>query len=429
MSLTSLRRSGRRGDEDAVPGMPPAQHPFWSRLESPLSTYYLLVAVVAALLLIGLIMVLSASSVASLRNGGSSYTVFLKQAQFAVLGVLACVVASRLPTLAWRRLAIPLLLVAVGLQALVFTPLGFAVLGNRNWLRLGPIQVQPSEIGKVAIVVYGAAVLATKRRLLRQWRHAIVPLLLPSGALLVGLVLLGRDLGTALILLAILAGLLWAAGVSARLFGLAGAVGALGVAALVLVSGNRMSRLNQWLACTDVHQCWQSAHGRFALADGGLSGLGLGASREKWLWLPEPHNDFIFAIIGEELGIGGTLMVLVLFALLALACYRIVLRTDDPFVRVATAGVMTWVLVQAMINIGSVIGALPVIGVPLPLVSSGGSALVTTLFALGMVISFARNEPACRRALAARPKVVSRSLAVFTARRTRGARATRGTRR
>lgn len=419
MSLSSLRsvspRSARR-DDDAVPGMPPAQHPFWSRLESPLSTYYLLVAVVAALLLIGLVMVLSASSVESLRSGGSSYSVFLKQAQFAVIGVVGCAVASRVPIYAWRRLAIPLLLLAIGLQALVLTPLGVDVLGNRNWLRLGPIQFQPSEIGKIAIIVYGAAVLATKRKLLHQWRHAIVPLLFPSGAMVVGLVLLGHDLGTSLVLLAIIAGLLWAAGVSGRLFALAGAVGAVGVGLLVLFSGNRMHRLNLWLSCTDVQQCWQTQHGRFALADGGLSGLGLGASREKWLWLPAPHNDFIFAIIGEELGIGGTLMVIALFALFALACYRIVLRTDDPFVRVATAGVMTWILVQAMINIGSVIGVLPVIGVNLPLVSSGGSALMTTLFALGMVISFARNEPACRRALAARPRVVRRSLAVFTAR-------------
>ncbi len=413
MSLMGLRPSGRR--DDAVRGMPPAQHPFWSRLESPLSTYYLLVAVVAALLLIGLVMVLSASSVTSWRNAQSFYTVFGKQAQFALIGVVGCVIASRVPVLAWRRMAIPLLLLALSLQALVFTPLGQDVLGNRNWLRLGPVQFQPSEIGKLAIIVYGAAVLATKRRLLGQWRHAIIPVIIPSGGLLVGLVLMGHDLGTALVLLAIIAGLLWAAGVSGRLFALAAGAAAVGVAGLVLVSGNRMHRLNLWLSCNDVQQCWQSQHGRFALADGGLSGLGLGASREKWLWLPESHNDFIFAIIGEELGIGGTLMVLVLFALLALACYRVVLRSDDPFVRVATAGVMTWILTQAMINIGSVIGVVPVIGVPLPLVSSGGSALVTTLCGLGMVISFARQEPACRRALAARPRVVRRSLAVFTA--------------
>ena len=423
MSLTGLRstRTGRGGggrrrrDDEAVAGMPPAAHPFWERLESPLSTYYLLVAVVAALLLIGLVMVLSASSVSAMRGGGSGYGVFLRQAQFALVGVVAAVIASRVPVATWRRFGIPLLLLAICLQLLVFTPLGVTVLGNRNWLRVGPVQLQPSEIGKLALVIYGAGVLATKRKLLHRWRHAIVPLLVPAGAAVVGLVLLGHDLGTAMVLLAILAALLWASGVSGRLFAIAGGVGVVGVIGMVAMSGNRMHRLNSWLACSDVHQCWQSQHGLFALADGGLSGLGLGASREKWLWLPEPHNDFIFAIIGEELGIAGTLTVLVLFALLALACYRIVLRTDDPFVRVATAGVMVWVLVQAMVNIGSVIGVLPVIGVPLPLVSSGGSALVTTLTALGMVISFARNEPACRRALAARPHVVRRTLSVFAA--------------
>ncbi len=415
MSMTGLRppKGGRRRDDDAVAGLPPEQHPVWARLESPLSTYYLLVAVVAALLLIGLVMVLSASSVSALRRGGSSYSVFLSQAQFAIIGVVGAVIASRLPVATWRRLGLPLLVLALCLQLLVFTPLGVSVLGNRNWLRLGPVQFQPSEFGKLALVIYGAGVLSTKRKLLRQWRHAIVPLLVPSGGVLIGLVVLGHDLGTALVLLAIIAGLMWASGVSGRLFALAGGVAAVGIAGMVLLSGNRMHRLNAWLTCDDVQQCWQSQHGRFALADGGLSGLGLGASREKWLWLPEPHNDFIFAIIGEELGIGGTLTVLALFALLALACYRIVLRTQDPFVRAATAGVMVWIIAQAMINIGSVIGILPVIGLPLPLVSSGGSALVTTLTALGMVISFARNEPACRRALAARPRVVRRSLSVF----------------
>nr|WP_218880458.1 putative lipid II flippase FtsW [Kineosphaera limosa] len=418
MTSTPRPRERRREDEP-VAGIPPQEHPIWARLESPLSTYYLLIAVVAALLLIGLVMVLSASSVAAVQARGDAFVTFRRQLVFAVIGVVGAVVASRMSVRTWRSLAIPMLLGALCLQALVFTPLGVNVLGNRNWLTLGPIQIQPSEIGKLALVVYGASVLATKRRLLGQWRHAIVPLVFPAGALVVGLVLLGHDLGTALVLLATLAGLLWASGVSGRLFVLAGGAAAVGVTAMVLVSGNRMHRLNTWLGCEEVHQCWQSQHGLYALADGGLSGLGLGASREKWLWLPEPHNDFIFAIIGEELGIGGTLTVLVLFALLTLACYRIVMRTDDPFVRVATAGVMAWIISQAMINIGSVIGLLPVIGVPLPLVSSGGSALVMTLAALGMVISFARNEPACKRALDARPRVMLRSLSVFPAGRGR----------
>ncbi|WP_226344728.1 putative lipid II flippase FtsW [Agilicoccus flavus] len=414
MSTTSERPARVRPPAGSGP---PEPHPVWQRLESPLSTYYLLVSVIGILLFIGLVMVLSASSVTSIRRGDASYAVFLKQAQFAVIGLVGAFVASRLPIRAWRRLSLPALVAAISLQLLVFSPLGKEVNGNRNWIEVGSIGVQPSELGKLALVLFGATILANKRRLLHRWRHAIVPLIVPAGGLLVGLVLQGHDLGTALVLIAVLAGMMWAAGISGRLFALAGAVGAALAGAMVLVSGNRMDRIDQWLSCSDVQQCWQSTHGQWALADGGLGGLGLGGSREKWQWLPEPHNDFIFAIIGEELGIGGTLMVLVLFALLALACYRIVIRTNDPFVRVATAGVMTWILVQATINIGAVIGLLPVIGLPLPLVSSGGSALVTTLTALGMVVSFARNEPACRRALDARPGVLDRSFAALTARR------------
>lgn len=403
MSTATRRPStaSRPGDEG---GAPPEAHPFWARLESPLSTYYLLIAVVSSLTLIGLVVVLSASSVASLVQDDSPYSLFGRQAMFAVLGTIGAVVASRIPVPLWKRLALPAFVIAVLLQLLVFVPgLGVTVNGNRNWVSLAGVRLQPSELGKFALVLCCALGLATKRRRLHQWQHVVVPALVPFGAVIVGLVLLGRDLGTALILLAIIAGMLWAAGVSWKLFAAAGGLGAGLVALMVLLSGNRMDRIDQWLNCTDVHQCWQTRHGQFALADGGLVGRGLGASVEKWLWLPEPHNDFIFAIIGEELGLGGTLLILVLYALLAVACYRVVLRADDQFVRLATTGVMVWILIQAMINIGSVIGLLPVIGVPLPLVSAGGSALVTNLAALGMVIAFARHEPACRRALASRP--------------------------
>jgi cell division protein FtsW len=189
------------------------------------------------------------------------------------------------------------------------------------------------------------------------------------------------------------------------------------VLALVLArtSQNRMVRIDSWLSgsCPDVQNtCWQAVHGKYALADGGWWGVGLGASREKWQWLPEAHNDFIFAIIGEELGLVGALVVLGLFAAIAWACYRLVVRSQDPFVRIATAGVMAWVIGQALINVGAVIGMLPVIGVPLPLVSAGGTALVTTMFGLGMLLSFARQEPGCRDALASKPSILSRSLAV-----------------
>ncbi|HZI96554.1 MAG TPA: FtsW/RodA/SpoVE family cell cycle protein, partial [Actinomycetales bacterium] len=170
-----------------------------------------------------------------------------------------------------------------------------------------------------------------------------------------------------------------------------------------------------WLGgdCTDFHgACWQSTHGEWALASGGWWGLGLGASKEKWSWLPEAHNDFIYAIIGEELGLPGTVVVVLLFVAIGIGCSRVVRRHDDLFVKIATAGVMAWVLGQAMINIAVVLGLLPVIGLPLPLVSSGGSALISTMVALGMVLSFARAEPGAADALSARAGVVRASLPV-----------------
>ncbi|STD06042.1 Cell division protein FtsW [Dermatophilus congolensis] len=399
-------------DRERVIGERERERPsLWDRLESPLSTYYLLLTATGMLLIIGLVMVLSASSVTQLNNNKSPFNLFFRQGVFAVVGVGAACVTARLPVRFWKRIGLPLLFVSVCLQMLVFTPLGHTVNGNRNWVSIAGVQLQPSEIGKVALILFSAAVLAKKKKLLGDWRHVVIPVFMPAAFVVVGLVLLGRDLGTALVLLAVLAGILWVLGISWKFFAISAGVGAVGVLALVVGSSNRTERINAWLSCTNVLQCWQSRHGQFALADGGLSGLGLGGSREKWLWLPEPHNDFIFAIVGEELGIAGTLMILLLFGALALGCYRLIRHSDDMFVRLVTAGVMSWILVQAVINIGSVIGLLPIIGVPLPLVSYGGSALVATLGALGILISFARNEPAARRALQARPRVLIRTLA------------------
>jgi cell division protein FtsW len=395
--------------------------PWFERLESPVTTYYLLLSATTMLVIIGLVMVLSASSVTSFQDTNSSFTVFFNQLRYAVVGVIGALVATRFSVSTWKRLSVPLLAAAISLQALVFVPsLGVRVNGNRNWIHIAGQQVQPSEFAKIALVLFGATVLAKKRRNLGKFMHVAVPLVFPAGGLLLLLVLGGGDLGTGLVLLAILAGMLFVAGVPARMFFMAGVGSAALAATLALTSANRMGRIHSWLAgCTDPNKCFQTIHGQYALADGGWWGVGLGASREKWSWLPEAHNDFIFAIIGEELGLPGTLMIIALFGLLAYACYRLVLRSDDFFVRVATAGVMVWILAQAAINIGSVIGLLPVIGVPLPLVSSGGSALMATLFALGMLLSFARNEPGCREALAARPGVVRRSLAVMPTRRGR----------
>jgi cell division protein FtsW len=414
-------RARRSASSSAADSSNPPRLSWLARFESPVTTYYLLLSTTVMLVVIGLIMVLSASSVTSYRDTNSSYTIFLNQLQFAAIGVVGAYVANRLPLVAWKRAAAPLLASTMILQALVFVPsLGVSVNGNRNWLIIAGKQVQPSEFAKVALVLFGAMVLTKKRRKLGEFMHVAVPLVFPAGALLLGLVLAGGDLGTGLVLLAILAGMLFAAGVPARMFLVAGAGAAGLAAAMAVTSPNRMGRIQTWLVgCTDPNKCFQTIHGQYALADGGWWGVGLGASREKWSWLPAAHNDFIFAIIGEELGLPGTLVIIGLFGVLAFACYRIVLRSNDFFIRVATAGVMVWILAQAIINVGGVIGLLPVIGVPLPLVSSGGSALMATLFALGMLLSFARNEKGCRAALAARPGVVRRSLAVMAMRRGR----------
>jgi cell division protein FtsW len=404
--------------------------PVLQRFDSPVATYYLLLGATLLLLVIGLVMVLSASAVTSLKASGSSFTVFRSQMVFALLGLPLMAVAARLPVRLWRRIGWVAIVVTMVAQLFVFTPLGVSINGNRNWIGIGSLRLQPSEALKLALVLWGAGVLARKRPLLRDWRHATVPLLMPVGGIALLLVLAGHDLGTSLVLLLILGSLLFAAGAPLRVFAVAGGATAMLVAALVVTSDSRMKRVGAWLGgvCNDkLGTCLQPVHGKYALADGGWWGVGLGASREKWSWLPEAHNDFIFAIIGEELGLPGTLVVLALFLVLGYACFRLVARSDDLFVRIATVGAMAWLLGQMLINVGAVIGMLPVIGVPLPLVSSGGSALLTSMVALGMLMSFARAEPGAAQALTARPGVLRRSLAVLPALPVRLARA--GTRR
>ncbi len=416
-STTSTRRvAGAPRPAPAPPAGLQRHLPGLSRLESPVTTYYLLLGATLLLLVIGLVMVLSASAVTSLKSSGSVFTVFRSQLVFAVLGLPLMALAARMPPSLWKRLGWPAVVLTLVTQLLVFSPLGVSVNGNRNWIGIGSMRVQPSEALKLALVVWGATVLVRKRPLLERWQHAVVPLLFPVGLLALALVLGGHDLGTALILLMSLGALLFAAGAPARMFLSAGAAMGVLVAGLVLTSANRMERVGAWIGgtCTDtLGTCLQPIHGKYALADGGWWGVGLGASREKWSWLPEAHNDFIFAIIGEELGLPGTLVVLGLFLVLGYACLRLVTRTDDLFVRLATAGAMAWLLGQMLVNVGAVIGMLPVIGVPLPLVSSGGSALITSMVTLGMLMSFARREPGAHDALTARAGVVRRSLAVL----------------
>ncbi|MCC5034550.1 putative lipid II flippase FtsW [Streptomyces sp. WAC 00631] len=398
------RPSGRSGPVHRLRHLRDRLRRAWDR---PLTAYYLILGSGMLLTVLGLVMVFSASQIQALRSDLPSTYFFGKQLLAAGIGAGLLLLASRMPVRLHRALAYPLLAVCLVLLVLVQIPgVGHAVKGNQNWIQLGgPFQLQPSEFGKLALVLWGADLLARKRekKLLAQWKHLLVPLV-PVAFLVLGLIMLGGDMGTAIILTAILFGLLWLAGAPTRLFAgvlaVAGLIGAL----FIGTNPNRMARL-ECIGATDPgpqDQCWQAVHGIYALANGNWFGAGLGASVEKWGELPEPHTDFIFAVTGEELGLAGTLSVLALYAALGYAGIRVAGRTEDPFVRYAAGGVTTWITAQAVVNIGAVLGLLPIAGVPLPLVSYGGSALLPTLFAVGLMIAFARSEPAARAALAMR---------------------------
>ncbi|MGZ4442072.1 MAG: putative lipid II flippase FtsW [Nocardioidaceae bacterium] len=383
-------------------------------LDRPLTSYYLLLGASTLLLTIGLMEVLSASSVDAYRNHGNSYYWFFRQLTWVLIALPVAFVASKLPHKLLRAFAWPALLASVVLIALTQTSLGLTVNGNRNWLSLGPLTMQPSEIAKLAMILWCSDLYARKEKLLGSAKHVLVPML-PVTGVIVALVVLQHDLGTALVLFAIILGMLWIVGAPARLFIMS--LASIAVIALYLAStdAERLTRLTNFADPFKDYQGagWQAAHGLFALSSGGLFGKGIGASQQKWGSLPEAHTDFIFAVLGEELGLIGTLLVLALFLTIAYAGFRVALRTKDPFVRYMSAGITIWLTAQMMLNIGMVVALLPVIGLPLPLVSYGGSALLPSLVALGLLVSFARSEPGAKAALRARRR--RRSAAGVTA--------------
>jgi len=375
-------------------------------LDRPTTSYYLVLAPAALLLALGLVMVLSASSVMSLQSSGSPYSIFFRQAVWVAVGLPMAFVASRFPHRWLRRLAYLALLISIGLLALTYIPgIGVTVNGNRNWVQLGSssLKIQPSESAKLAMVIWSASVLAYKGRLLAQPKHLFIPLI-PVFTLLLALVLGGGDLGTALVLFAITLTTLFIVGVPLRFFAVPVLVVLGVISAFTLSSPNRMRRVLGFTnPLADMHDTgYQASHSFFALASGGWWGVGIGASKEKWGALPEAHTDFILAVIGEELGLAGTLVVLLLFLTLAYAGIRIAMRANTAFIRFAAAEIVAWFMAQSLVNMGAVIGLLPIAGIPLPLVSYGGSAMLPTLIALGFLLSFARAEPGAVEALAGR---------------------------
>jgi cell division protein FtsW len=356
--------------------------------------YFLLLGTTLFLVIFGLVMVLSSSSIESHLENDSFFTSFLKQGLYALVGIPLMLLASRMPSAFWKRMARPAIVIAIGLQLLVFTPLGYGYGGNQNWITLGPVNAQPSELAKLALIVWIAFVFTRIDAQTTEWMRYFVPVG-TAAVISIGLVLLGKDLGTAVIMLSIVFGSFYFVGVKLRYLLTSGAVIAVLGIMFAFASDSRTNRINVWLyGCTEqdyVDTCWQQTHGTWALAAGGIFGVGLGNSKAKWSWLPEADNDYIFAIIGEELGLIGAIVVLLLFVVLAIAFVRIIRANPDPFARTVTSGVMVWIIGQALINIAVVLGVLPVLGLPLPLISAGGSALISSLIAIGVVLSFARQ--------------------------------------
>lgn len=371
-------------------------------LAHPLSDFYLIVGSAALLLVLGTMMVLSASSVTAELKFGDAYYFVKRQVAFLLIGLAGCwwLATRQLRTL--RVLAWVAFVGALVLLTLVFTPLGKEVNGNRNWLdfRVPFLTLQPSEFAKFAMVIWGADVFARKQKLLVEPRHLVVPFI-PGAGLLIVLVLLEGDLGTAVVMAAIMFAVLWMVGAPLRLLLALGALGTVGSFVMVITSASRMRRFLGFLNPDADTQGtnMQPIMALWALALGGWWGQGLGGSRQKWGGLVEAHTDYVFAVIGEELGLLGSLVVLLLFFVLTGAGLRTAMRSEDLFAKYLSAGIAVWFGVQALINIMVVLRMLPVMGVPLPFVSYGGSSLMATLAALGVLICCSRNEPAARKYL------------------------------
>ena len=367
----------------------------------PVNLFYMLVGSTLGLSLLGLVMVFSASSIYSLDAKGSSYAILVRQFIFLVMSIPMAWVFSRLSLAQWKFFARFGFVVSLFLLVLVQL-IGKSVNGNHNWISLGFVDVQPSEVAKFLMILWAGFMLAKQER--SGVDHTVVlKRIAPAFVLCIALIMAGRDLGTASIFACILAGLLWVSGLRLGVFGIGLSIGLVGFAIAILTSQYRVQRFLVFLNpfAEDQYKLygWQPAHSLLGLASGGIFGVGLGASRQKWGNLAEAHTDFIFAVIGEELGLFGTLATLLLLSILIFSIFKLALRAHDPMVRYVASGFGCWIAIQTILNIGSAISVLPVVGVTLPLVSYGGSALIATYMGIGFVLGAARRDPAIYKEL------------------------------
>jgi cell division protein FtsW len=367
-------------------------------LETPYASLQLLLAAGLGLLLFGVLMSASTTISASVHTTGDApWAQLIKEGEFILLGLPVFWLTCRMPPAAYRRLAYPALALAfVALIAVLIPGIGVTINGAHRWIQLGPLTVQPSEFAKLAMLIWGADLLARKEKLknLTRVRHVLVPLV-PGFFALVALVMTEPDLGTSLCFLLILMGLLWMVGLPLRFFGALFVLLAAGVTVLAVAEPYRLQRLTTYLHPNLDPQGagFHTMQGLYALSSGGFFGVGLGQGTSKYGWVPNANTDYVFAIVGEELGLLGCAVVLFLFALFTYSAMRIALRSKDSFVRLVASGAAIWIAGQALINIGYVTALLPVTGIPLPFISDGGTSLILTCAVLGMLVSFARHEP------------------------------------
>lgn len=398
---------GQPAKDAAQPAAPPKrQGPrarFGAWLSRPMTSFHLVIACAALLITLGLTMVLSASGVHSYDEDGSPWTIFAKQVLWTIIGLFAFYVALRLPISFIRRMALPAFIVSLVLIALVLIPgVGHLSNGARGWFVVAGFSMQPSELTKIAFAIWGSHLLATRRMQHAGLKELLFPLV-PAAVLALGLIVAEPDLGQTVSVGIVLLGLLWYAGLSLKIFATS-LLAAVGAAAMLAVSaGYRSDRVRAWLdPDSDLLGIgYQSRQAKYALANGGMFGDGLGQGTAKFNYLPNAHNDFIFAIIGEELGFVGAVGMLCLFGLFAYTGMRIARRSVDPFLRLLTATTTLWVVGQVFINVGYVLGLLPVTGIQLPLISAGGTATATTLLLIGLIANAARHEPEAVAALRA----------------------------
>jgi cell division protein FtsW len=396
-----LTRFLRRGEDSELPSAAESPSKVGAWLGRPMTSFHLVIAVVALLTTLGLIMVLSASGVRSYDDDGSPWVIFGRQVLWTVVGVFGFYMALRVPVRVMRRGASATFALTIALLVLVLVPgIGNEAHGARGWFVFAGLSMQPSELAKMAFAIWGAHLLAARRMERASLREMLIPLV-PAAVITLGLIVAQPDLGQTVSLAIILLGLLWYGGLPLRVF-VSSLFAAVAAAAILAVSeGYRSDRVRSWLdpGADPQDSGYQAKQAKFALANGGFFGDGLGQGTAKWNYLPNAHNDFIFAIIGEELGFVGAFGLLCLFGLFAYTGMRVARRSADPFLRLLTATVTMWVLGQTFINVGYVVGLLPITGLQLPLISAGGTSTATTLFIMGMVANAARHEPEAVAAL------------------------------